>query len=68
MPRRSRTCSRARRAAFRDVALFNAAAALVVAGKAKDLQGRRCTLAAHSIDSGEAEGRLDRLIVVSNDG
>ena len=25
-------------------------------------------LAAHSVDSGEAEGRLDRLIVVSNDG
>jgi anthranilate phosphoribosyltransferase len=53
--------------AFRDVALINAAAALVVAGKAKDLKdGLR--LAAHSIDSGEAEGRLDRLIVVSNDG
>jgi anthranilate phosphoribosyltransferase len=53
--------------AFRDVALLNAAAALVVAGKAKDLQaGFR--LAAQSVDSGEAEGRLDRLIVVSNDG
>ena len=53
--------------AFRDVALLNAAAALVVSGKAKDLQaGFR--LAAHSVDSGEAEGRLDRLIVVSNDG
>jgi anthranilate phosphoribosyltransferase len=49
------------------VALINAAAALVVAGNAKDLKdGLR--LAAHSIDSGEAEGRLDRLIVVSNDG
>ncbi|MFZ0722787.1 MAG: anthranilate phosphoribosyltransferase [Xanthobacteraceae bacterium] len=53
--------------AFRDVALLNAAAALVVAGKAKDLQGG-FKLAAHSVDSGEAEGRLDRLIVVSNDG
>ena len=53
--------------AFRDVALLNAAAALVVAGKAKDLQGG-FELAAHSVDSGEAEGRLDRLIVVSNDG
>jgi anthranilate phosphoribosyltransferase len=53
--------------AFRDVALFNAAAALVVAGKAKDLKNG-LDLAAHSVDSGEAEGRLDRLVVVSNDG
>jgi anthranilate phosphoribosyltransferase len=52
---------------YRDVALFNAAAALVVAGKAKDLKGG-LELATHSLDSGEAEGRLDRLIVVSNDG
>ena len=52
---------------FRDVALFNAAAALVVAGKAKDLKAG-IDLATDSIDSGEAEGRLDRLIVVSNDG
>jgi anthranilate phosphoribosyltransferase len=52
---------------FRDVALFNAAAALVVAGKAKDLK-TAFQLATHSLDSGEAEGRLDRLIVVSNDG
>ncbi|MFZ0527095.1 MAG: anthranilate phosphoribosyltransferase [Xanthobacteraceae bacterium] len=53
--------------AFRDVALLNAAAALVVAGKAKDLTSG-LALATHSVDSGEAEGRLDRLIVVSNDG
>lgn len=53
--------------AFRDVALFNAAAALVVAGKAKDLK-TGLALAIHALDSGEAEGRLDRLIVVSNDG
>jgi anthranilate phosphoribosyltransferase len=52
---------------FRDVALLNAAAALVVAGKAKDLKAG-LALAVHSVDSGEAEGRLDRLIVVSNDG
>jgi anthranilate phosphoribosyltransferase len=51
--------------AFRDVALFNAAAALVVAGKAKDLKDG-LHAAAHSVDSGEAEGRLDRLIAVSN--
>ena len=53
--------------ALRDVALLNAAAALVVAGKAKDLKSA-LALAVHSVDSGEAEGRLDRLIVVSNDG
>ena len=52
---------------FRDVALFNAAAALVVAGKAADLK-QGLQLATKSLDSGEAEGRLDRLIVVSNDG
>jgi len=52
---------------FRDVALLNAAAALVVAGKAKDIKAG-FDLAAHSVDSGEAEGRLDRLVVVSNDG
>src|SRR6476661_4599978 len=49
----------------RDVAVMNAGAALVVAGKAKDLK-EGAELAAKSIDSGEAEGRLDRLIAVSN--
>ncbi|MFI4972870.1 MAG: anthranilate phosphoribosyltransferase, partial [Hyphomicrobiales bacterium] len=42
-----------------------AAAALVVAGKAKNLK-EGAALAAKSIESGEAEGRLDRLIAVSN--
>src|SRR5512146_2486827 len=50
---------------FRDVAILNAAAALIVAGKAKTLT-EGAALAAKSIDSGEAEGRLDRLIAVSN--
>ena len=53
--------------AYRDVAMFNAAAALVVAGRAKDLPDGMA-LARTSIDSGEAEGRLDRLIAVTNDG
>jgi anthranilate phosphoribosyltransferase len=52
------------RGPFREVALLNAAAALVVAGKARDLKGG-VTLAEKSIDSGEAEGSLERLIVVS---
>jgi anthranilate phosphoribosyltransferase len=49
---------------FRDVAVLNAAAALIVAGKAKDLKDG-AAIATKSIDSGEAEGRLDRLIAVS---
>jgi anthranilate phosphoribosyltransferase len=53
------------KSAFRDIAIFNAAASLVVAGRAKDLK-EGAALAAKSLDSGEAEGRLDRLIVVSN--
>jgi anthranilate phosphoribosyltransferase len=54
-----------KKSAYRDVAVFNAAAALVVAGIANDLKGG-VALAQKSIDSGEAEGRLDRLIAVSN--
>jgi anthranilate phosphoribosyltransferase len=53
------------RGAYRDVALLNAAAALVVAGKAADLKGG-IAAAEKSIDSGAAEGALDRLIVVSS--
>jgi anthranilate phosphoribosyltransferase len=50
---------------FRDVAVFNAAAALVVAGRAKTLKDG-VALARKSLDSGEAEGRLDRLVQISN--
>src|SRR5262249_27518901 len=50
---------------FRDVAVFNAAAALVVAGRANSLKDG-VAIAKKSLDSGEAEGRLDRLIHVSN--
>jgi anthranilate phosphoribosyltransferase len=51
--------------AYRDVALLNAAAALVVAGKAKDLkdgvaQGKQ------ALDSGAAAQRLQKLIQISN--
>jgi len=54
-----------KRGPFRDVALLNAAATLIVAGKAEDLRGA-AALATKAVDSGEAEGRLDRLIAVSN--
>jgi anthranilate phosphoribosyltransferase len=50
---------------YRDVAILNAAAGLVVAARAKDLK-QAVALATRSVDSGEAEGRLDRLIAVSN--
>ncbi|MEX0590071.1 MAG: anthranilate phosphoribosyltransferase [Xanthobacteraceae bacterium] len=50
---------------FRDVALLNAAAALMVAGKVKALADG-LKLAQKSIDSGEAKKRLDRLVEVSN--
>jgi anthranilate phosphoribosyltransferase len=50
---------------YRDVALLNAAAALVVAGRAKDLK-EGVTLGIQSIDSGAAAERLKRLIAVSN--
>jgi anthranilate phosphoribosyltransferase len=50
---------------FRDVALLNAAAALVVAGRARDLK-EGVALGTQSIDSGAAAARLKRLIAVSN--
>src|SRR5438105_3846962 len=55
-----------RKGPFRDVAILNAAAALLVAGRAHDLEGG-ILLAKKSIDSGEAEGRLGRLLALSND-
>jgi anthranilate phosphoribosyltransferase len=51
--------------AYRDIAVLNAAAALVVAGKAAALADG-VKLAGHTIDSGAAEGALQRLIAVSN--
>ena len=50
---------------YRDIAIFNAAASLIVAGRAKDLK-EGAAIATKSLDSGEAEGRLERLVKVSN--
>jgi anthranilate phosphoribosyltransferase len=50
---------------YRDVALLNAAAALIVAGKARDLK-EGMALATKSVDSGAAKDRLDKLVSVSN--
>ena len=51
--------------AYRDVALLNAAAALVVAGRAKNLK-EGMSLGTRSLDDGAAAERLKRLIAVSN--
>ncbi|MEH2508809.1 anthranilate phosphoribosyltransferase [Nitrobacteraceae bacterium AZCC 1564] len=51
--------------AYRNVALINAAAALVVAGKAKDLK-EGVAIGAKSLDSGAAADKLKRLVAVSN--
>lgn len=53
------------RNAYRDVAALNAAASLVVAGKAATFP-EGFALAQHAIDSGAASARLDRLVAVSN--
>src|ERR1700712_3399464 len=51
--------------AFREVALLNAAAALIVAGKAGDLK-EGVALGTKSLDSGAAAARLEHLVTVSN--
>jgi anthranilate phosphoribosyltransferase len=50
---------------YRDIALFNAAGALIVAGKAKDLASG-AALAAAAIDEGHATRVLARLVKASN--
>ena len=51
--------------AYRNVALLNAAAAFIVAGKAKDLK-EGVALGVKSLDSGAAMEKLKRLVAVSN--
>jgi len=51
---------------LRDVVLLNGGAALVVAGKARDLRDA-IALAAQSIDRGNARAALDRLIAITNE-
>jgi anthranilate phosphoribosyltransferase len=50
---------------YRDVVLYNAAAALIVAGKAKDLRVG-AALAAKSIDSGAAKEVLANVVAITN--
>jgi len=51
--------------AYRDIVLLNAAAALIVAGKAADLKAG-AALGADAIDNGKAALVLERLIAISN--
>ncbi|MBV9541615.1 MAG: anthranilate phosphoribosyltransferase [Alphaproteobacteria bacterium] len=50
--------------AYRDIVAMNAAAALIVAGQAKDLR-EGVALALRAIDSGAAKAKLEKLIAVS---
>jgi anthranilate phosphoribosyltransferase len=52
---------------FRDVVIYNAAASLIVAGKAEDLQDGAVQATA-SIDSGAAKAALDKLVEITNSG
>ena len=51
--------------AYRDIAVFNAAGALVVAGRVRDL-AEGVSLAGEVLRSGAAARILDRLVSVSN--
>jgi anthranilate phosphoribosyltransferase len=54
-----------KKGAYRDIAVINAAAAVVVADRTPGLR-EAVALAEQSIDSGAARGRLERLIAISN--
>lgn len=51
--------------AYRDIVLLNAAASLIVAGKAGDLK-EGVAMAAKSIDDGHARAALDKLVAITN--
>ncbi|MBO6520695.1 MAG: anthranilate phosphoribosyltransferase [Rhodospirillales bacterium] len=50
---------------YRDIVVLNAAASLIVAGKAGDLK-EGATLAMKSIDDGAARAALDKLVAITN--
>ncbi len=52
---------------FRDIVVYNAGAALIVAGRAADHK-EGVTLAAESIDGGAAKAKLASLVRISNEG
>ncbi len=51
---------------YRDVVVYNAAGALIVAGKAKDLK-QGAALAAAAIDDGKARAALDKMVAITNE-
>ena len=51
--------------AYRDIVIFNAAAALMIAGKAKSLK-EGALIAAEAIDNGTAKSTLDKLVKITN--
>jgi anthranilate phosphoribosyltransferase len=51
---------------FRDIVVLNAAAALIVGGKAADLK-EGAARAARAIDDGSAARALDKLVAVTNE-
>ena len=53
--------------AYRDIVLLNAAAALIIAGKAGDLT-EGAALAATSLDQGKAKAALAKLVAITNRG
>lgn len=55
----------AKKTPLRDIAVLNAAAALIVAGKAANLPDG-AALAIHSIESGAAKAALERLVAITN--
>ena len=53
--------------AFRDIVIYTAAAALIVADKARDLK-EGAAIAADAIDSGKAQKALDSMVSITNEG
>jgi len=53
--------------AFRDIVIYTAAAALIVADKASDLKAG-ATIAADAIDSGKAQQALAAMVSITNEG
>ncbi len=51
--------------AYRDVVVYNAAASLIVAGRAENLK-QGAALAISAIDEGKARAALDRLVAITN--
>jgi anthranilate phosphoribosyltransferase len=51
--------------AYRDIVLYNSAAALLIAGKATTLRAG-VQLAAEAIDSGKARATLEKLVAITN--